>query len=75
MQRKNAKTLFSYNCKLHLVDRLFMYLHKIRVGSLDQDLADKFGVSRFTVSRNNISFTNFCIVYLVRRACGLPETR
>lgn len=67
------RTLFSYNCKLHLIDRLFMYLHKIRVGSLDQDLADKFNVSPSTVSRNNISWSNF--LYCLLGAQSLWPTK
>ena len=58
-QRKKFKTLNDYSCNLPLIDRLFMYLHKIRVGSLDQDLADKFNVTVPNVSRNTILFTDF----------------
>ena len=54
----------SFNSKLHPFDQLFMFLHKLRLGSLDQDLADKFGVSQSTVSRNTVSWANFlyCIL-------------
>ena len=45
--------------KLPLIDQFFMFCHKIRSGSLDQDLADKFRVSQATVSRNTISWANF----------------
>ena len=45
--------------KLPLIDQFFMFCHKIRLGSLDQDLADKFRVSQATLSRNTISWANF----------------
>ena len=32
----------SRGSKVHLIDQLFMFLHKLRLRSLDQDLADKF---------------------------------
>lgn len=54
----------SFQGKLHPIDQLFMFLHKLRVGSLDQDLADKFGVSQSTVSRNMITWANFMYVIL-----------
>lgn len=41
------------------IDQLFMFLHKIHLGSLDQDLADKFGVSESVVWRNTLSWTDF----------------
>jgi hypothetical protein len=45
--------------KLMPIDQLFLFLHKLRVGSLDQDLADKFEVSQSTVSRNTVTWGNF----------------
>jgi len=36
-----SKSRHLSNSKLHPFDQLFMFLHKIRVGSMDQDLADK----------------------------------
>lgn len=50
--------------KLKPVDQLFMFLHKLRLGSLDQDLADKFRVSQSTVSRNTLTWANFLYVVL-----------
>ena len=41
-----------------------MFLHKLRLGSLDQDLAEKFWISQSTVSRNNIARTNFLYAIL-----------
>lgn len=50
--------------KLLPIDQLFMFLHKLRLGSLDQDLADKFRVSQSTVSRNTITWANLLYVIL-----------
>lgn len=68
-QRLRTKQTQKFNeaptpCKLHPIDQLFMCLHKIRLGSLDHDLADKFNVSQSTVSRNTITWVNFiyCIL-------------
>ena len=49
----------SFNKKLLLIDQLFMFMHKVRLGTLDQDLADKFRVSQSTVSRNMVSWANY----------------
>ena len=57
--KHSKKTYSSFKNKLPLLDQLFMFLHKVRLGSLDQDLADKFGVSQSTVSRNTITWANF----------------
>ena len=68
VQRKRlgkAKEMYdSFNQKLQLIDQLFLFLHKVRVGSLDLDLADKFSVSQSTVSRNTVTWANFlyCIL-------------
>lgn len=69
-----AKEMYSsYHQKLALIDQLFMFLHKVRVGSLDLDLADKFRVSQSTVSRNIISWANF--LYCVLGSQSLWPTR
>ena len=47
------------SCKLALFDQLVMFLHKVRLGSLDLELADKFHISRSSVCRNTITWTNF----------------
>ena len=47
------------NCKLDLFNQLFLFLQKLRVGSFDLELADKFQVSTTTVSRIIITWTNF----------------
>ena len=46
-------------CKLSLFAQFYLFLHKLRVGSLNQELADKFEISVSTVSRIFISWTNF----------------
>lgn len=61
---KTKKINQSYKSKLILIDQLFLSLHKFRLGSLDQDLADKFDVSQSTVSRNTITWSNFIYVIL-----------
>ena len=55
-QKMNEATTSS---KLPPIDQLFMFLHKLRLGSLDQDLADKFNISQSTVSRTTITWVNF----------------
>ena len=47
------------NCKLSLFHQFYLLLHKLRLGSFNQDLADKFGISVATVSRVFISWSNF----------------
>jgi len=64
MQRGSATLQRSFGAKLQLIDQFFLFLHKLRVGSLDQDLADKFGVSVATVSRIVITWANFLYVIL-----------
>ena len=54
----------SHSSKLPPVDQLFMFLHKLRLGSLDQELAEKFSVSQSTVSRNTPTWANFLYVIL-----------
>lgn len=64
-QRTGKKSYFGFsNSKLRLFDRFFMFLHKLRLGSFDQELADKFGVSQSTVSRNTITWANFLYILL-----------
>jgi len=49
----------SFPSKLLPIDQFLMFLQKLRVGSLDQELADKFKVHQSTVSRNTITWANF----------------
>lgn len=49
--------------KLSPIDQLFMFLHKLRLGTFDQELADKFDVSQATVSRKTITWAN--VLYMV----------
>jgi len=63
--QRGASTLqHSFVSKLQPVDQFFLFLHKLRVGSLDQDLADKFNVSVSTVSRTVITWANALYVIL-----------
>ena len=47
------------NCKLSLFDQFYLVLQKLRVGTLNQLLADNFNISQTTVSRIFISWVNF----------------
>ena len=49
----------SFGSKLNPIDQRFMLLHKRRLGSLNQELSDKYYVSQSTVSRNAITWRNF----------------
>jgi hypothetical protein len=51
-----------FNNKVHPFDQLLMFMHKLRLGSLDQDISDKFNVSQATVSR--ITWANLMYVIL-----------
>ena len=59
--------------RLNPFDQLFMFLHKLRVGSMNQDLADKFAVSQSTVSRNTITWAD--VLYFVLGSQPLWLTR
>ena len=60
-------------CKLQPIDQLLMFLKKIRLGTLDQELAIQFNISQSTVSRNTITWANF--LYCVLGAQPLWATR
>lgn len=47
------------NCKLSLFDQFYLVLQKLRVGTLNQLLADNFNISQTTVNRIFISWVNF----------------
>lgn len=64
MQRGFISLQSTFGSKLQPFDQLFLFLHKLRVGSLDQDLADKFDISQPTVSRNTITWANLLYVVL-----------
>ena len=65
VKRSSSSTQYRNSVgKLLPIDQLFMFLHKLRLGSLDQDLADKFSVSQSTVSRNTITWANLLYVIL-----------
>jgi Helix-turn-helix of DDE superfamily endonuclease len=53
-----------FSTKIHPFDQLFMFMHKLRLGSSDQDIADRFFVSQATVSRNTITWANLLYVIL-----------
>ncbi len=44
---------------LLIIDQLLLFLQKVRLGTFDQELADKFKVSVSTVSRTVITWANF----------------
>ena len=67
VQRRSSSSLsaaYSFGSKLQPFDQFFLFLHKLRVGSLDQDLADKFNISVPTVSRTVITWANSLYVIL-----------
>ena len=47
------------SCKLNLFQPFHLFLHKLRLGTFNQELADKFGISIPTVSRVFLSWSNF----------------
>ena len=47
------------SCRLNLFEQLYLVLHKLRLGSFNQELADKFNISISTVSRVILSWSNF----------------
>lgn len=66
-QIQRSPSSFSQSCttgKLLPIDQLFLFLYKLRVGALDQDLADKFQVSQSTVNRNTVTWANLLYVVL-----------
>ena len=42
-----------------LFDQLFLFLHKMRLGNKDEELAEKFNVGPSTVSRVTITWANY----------------
>ena len=47
------------SCKLNLFQQFYLFLHKLRLGTFNQELADKFGISIPTESRVFLSWSNF----------------
>jgi hypothetical protein len=65
LQRSSTGSAFRcFQGKLQPIDHLLLLLQKLRVGSLDLDLADRFGVFRSTASRCVITWANFLYVIL-----------
>ena len=58
------------NCKLGLFDQFYSFLEKLRVGTLNQVLADNFNVSQTTVSQIFITWANFLYFMLGSFAFG-----
>lgn len=50
--------------KMSLIDELFMFLVRIRLGLLQQDLAHRFNVSESTISRNVVTWANYLYFFL-----------
>ena len=59
-------------CKLSLFDQLYLVLQKLRVGTLNQVLADTFNISQTTVSRVFISRINF-LYFMLGSTCIWPS--
>ena len=59
-------------CKLSLFDQFYLVLQKLRVGTLNQVLADNFNISQTTVSRVFISWINF-LYFMLGSVCIWPS--
>lgn len=59
-------------CKLSLFDQFYLVLQKLRVGTLNQVLADNFNISQTTVSRVFISWINF-LYFMLGSICIWPS--
>ena len=59
-------------CKLSLFDQFYLVLQKLRVGTLNQVLADTFNISQTTVSRIFISWINF-LYFMLGSICIWPS--
>lgn len=59
-------------CKLSLFDQFYLVLQKLRVGTLNQVLADSFNISQTTVSRVFISWINF-LYFMLGSTCIWPS--
>ena len=57
-----------------LIDELFMFLCRIRINSLEQDLAVRFNCSLSTVSRRLITWVNYLYIVLGSIPIWLPRT-
>ena len=55
-------------CKLSLFDQFYLVLQKLRVGTLNQVLADTFDIFQTTVSRVFISWINF-LYFMLGSTC------
>ena len=55
-------------CKLSLFDQFYLVLHKLRVGTLHQVLADTSNISQTTESRVFMSWKNF-LYFRLRSTC------
>ena len=68
VQRNNrgeASTMRTgFQCSLPMIDQFFLFMNKLKLGSFDVDLGDKFGVSASTVSRITTTWANFLYVIL-----------
>ena len=45
--------------RLFRIDQFFLYMHKVRLGSFDQELGDKFNISQSTVGRTVTTWAIF----------------
>ena len=77
LRNKGIKTVESLRqtmqgCKLSLFDQFYLLLQKLRVGTLNQVLADSFNISQSTVSRVFISWINF-LYFMLGGTCIWPS--
>ena len=59
-------------CKLSLFDQFYLVLQKLRVGTLNQVLANTFNISQITVSRVFISWISF-LCFMLGSICIWPS--
>lgn len=63
----------SRSCKLNLFEQFYLFLHRLPLGSFNQELADKFNISISTVGRVILFWTNF--LYFVFGTMPIWPTR
>lgn len=70
---KTTKRFRSFASDLDPIDQMFMFLNKLRLGSRDEELADKFNVSPDAVHTNTITWAN--LLYAILGAQPLWPSR
>ena len=74
-KRRAKQQLTSFNQKLSLIDQFFLFCYKVRVGPLQDDIADRFQVNQATVSRYIITWSNFLYCLLGSQPLWAPRSK